>query len=72
LSLTLFGIYKDKQEGFEQKYLALLKAGGSRPYHEVLEPFGIDITEPGFWNIGLNVIKNYIDQLEEMYPEILD
>lgn len=72
LSLTLFGIYKEQLEGFEQKYIALLEAGGSRPYHEVLEPFGIDIAEPGFWDIGLTVIKNYIDQLEEMYPEILD
>jgi len=72
LSLTLFGIYKDKQEGFEQKYLALLKAGGSRPYNELLEPFGIDITQSGFWDIGLQVIKNYIDRLEGMYQEILD
>lgn len=72
LSLALFGIYKDRCQGFEEKYLAMLEAGGSRPYNEILEPFGIDISEPGFWETGLAVIKDYIDQLEEMVPDILD
>ena len=72
LSLALFGIYKGQFNGFEQKYIAMLEAGGSRPYDEILEPFGIDISEPGFWETGLSVINNYIDQLEEMAPEILN
>ena len=66
LSLALFGIYRNQFRGFEQKYMTLLEAGGSRPYNEVLEPFGIDISEPGFWETGLTVIKDYIDQMEEL------
>ena len=72
LSLALFGIYKGQFKGFEQKYIAMLEAGGSRPYNEILEPLGIDISESGFWETGLDVIRNYINQLEEMAQEILD
>lgn len=71
VSLSLFAIYKDQMKGFEQKYINLLEAGGSKPYHEVLEPFGIDISDPGFWDNGLSILEDYIDQLETMSSEIL-
>ena len=46
--------------------VALLSAGGSKPYGELLAPFGLDAKDPGFWQIGLRMIKGMIIELEGM------
>jgi oligoendopeptidase F len=61
---SLYGVYEKAQTGFSDRYFELLKAGGSRPYHELLEPFGLDAKDPEFWSIGLDMISGLIDQLE--------
>jgi len=61
---SLYGVYDNAQEGFSDRYFDLLKAGGSKPYHELLAPFGLDAKDPEFWSIGLNMISGLIDQLE--------
>lgn len=61
---SLYGVYENAQEGFVENYFDLLKAGGSKPYHELLAPFGLDARDPEFWSIGLNMISGMIDQLE--------
>jgi oligoendopeptidase F len=30
----------------------------------LLEPFGLDASDPGFWTRGLDVIAGFIDELE--------
>ena len=42
----------------------MLKAGGTLRHRELLAPFGLDATDPGFWGKGLGVIEGFIDQLE--------
>ena len=62
---SLYGVYKSgKIKNFEEKYLAMLKLGGSKHHKEMLEPFGLNAHDPNFWQAGLDVIINYIDQLE--------
>jgi len=63
---SLYGVYEKAHEGFAERYLALLAAGGSRPYAELLEPFGLDARDPGFWNIGLSLIERMIAELEAL------
>src|SRR5271154_4066170 len=63
---SLYGLYERSQEGFAERYLAMLSAGGSKSYSELLAPFGLDAKDPGFWNIGLSVIERMIDELEEV------
>lgn len=63
---SLYGIYKSgKVKNFEEKYLAMLAAGGSKHHKEMLEPFGLSIADAKFWQAGLDVISGYIDQLDE-------
>ncbi len=63
---SLYGIYKSgKVKDFEEKYLAMLAAGGSKHHKEMLEPFGLSIADAKFWQAGLDVISGYIDQLDE-------
>jgi oligoendopeptidase F len=62
---SLYGIYKSKKvKNFEQKYLKMLQLGGTLHHREMLAPFGLSIDSPDFWQSGLSVIINYIDELE--------
>ena len=63
---SLYGVYERSREGFVQRYLAMLSAGGSKTYAELLAPFGLDARDPGFWRIGLGLIERMIDDLEAM------
>ncbi len=63
---SLYAVYENADEGFVEKYFSMLKAGGSKSYHELLHPFGLDAREPDFWSMGLSVIERMIDDLESM------
>ena len=63
---SLYGAYEHAQSGFAERYLAMLSAGGTKHYSELLKPFGLDAKDPEFWNGGLSVISGMIDELEAM------
>ncbi|OAH33663.1 M3 family oligoendopeptidase [Methylorubrum populi] len=63
---SLYGVYARAEPGFVERYFALLSAGGSKPYGELLKPFGLDARDPGFWQIGLGMIEGMIAELEAM------
>jgi oligoendopeptidase F len=63
---SLYAVYENAQEGFADRYLAMLAAGGTRHYSELLKPFGLDARDPTFWDGGLSVIAGMIDELEAM------
>ncbi|WP_438344798.1 M3 family oligoendopeptidase [Methylorubrum populi] len=63
---SLYGVYARAEPGFVERYFALLSAGGSKPYGELLKPFGLDASDPGFWQIGLGMIEGMIAELEAM------
>ncbi len=61
---SLYGVYQGAQEGFAERYLAMLAAGGTKHHSELLAPFGLDARDPAFWQIGLNMIEGMIVDLE--------
>ena len=63
---ALYAVYKDNPVGFQDKYFAMLKAGGSMHHKDLLAPFSLDASDPGFWDQGLSVISGMIDELEAM------
>jgi oligoendopeptidase F len=63
---ALFSVYQSGMEGFEQKYLDMLKAGGTLRHKELLAPFGLDASDPAFWTKGLDVVSGMIDELEKL------
>ena len=65
---SLYGLYQNAEDGFVDRYFALLAAGGSKPYDELLKPFGLDARDPGFWALGLSMIEGLIAELEAMEP----
>ncbi|HMN37173.1 MAG TPA: M3 family oligoendopeptidase [Hyphomicrobium sp.] len=63
---SLYGLYAEAHPGFVAKYFDMLKAGGSKHHSQMLAPFGLDARDPAFWNKGLKVIEDMIDELEAM------
>jgi len=63
---SLYAFYQQQPNGFEAKYLDLLKAGGSKGYKDLLQPFGFDLKQEAFWQGGLQMISGFIDELEGM------
>ena len=63
---SLYAVYEHAQEGFAERYLSMLAAGGTKHYSELLKPFGLDAKDPKFWDGGLSVIAGMIDELEGM------
>jgi oligoendopeptidase F len=63
---SLYAVYEHASEGFAERYLAMLAAGGTKHYSELLKPFGLDAKDPKFWDGGLSVISGMIDELEGM------
>jgi oligoendopeptidase F len=63
---SLYGVYAKAEEGFVERYFALLSAGGTKHYSELLAPFGLDARDPAFWQIGLGMIEGLIAELERL------
>jgi len=63
---SLYAVYENAAEGFAERYLDMLAAGGTKHYSELLRPFGLDAKDPKFWDGGLSVIAGMIDELEAM------
>ncbi|MFZ5965104.1 M3 family oligoendopeptidase [Thalassococcus sp. BH17M4-6] len=63
---ALYAAYQEQPEGFQEKYFDMLKAGGSKHHKALLAPFGLDASDPKFWDKGLSMISGFIDELEAM------
>lgn len=63
---ALYTAYTEQGDAFKDKYFDMLSAGGSKHHKELLEPFGLDASDPAFWNKGLSMIEGFIDELEAM------
>jgi oligoendopeptidase F len=63
---SLYAVYEEAATGFQEKYFDMLKAGGTKHHKELLAPFGLDASDPGFWQKGLGVVDRLITELEEM------
>jgi oligoendopeptidase F len=61
---ALYSVFQSGHPGFQAKYLDMLRAGGTKRHTELLAPFGLDASDPAFWNKGLDVISGFIDELE--------
>ena len=63
---SLYAAYQDAHQGFAERYLDMLRAGGTLRHRELLKPFGLDAADPAFWSKGLGVIAGFIDELDTL------
>lgn len=62
---SLYQNYLDGMPNFEEKYLQMLQAGGTKWHKQLLQPLGLDASKAAFWQSGLKMIENFIDELEK-------
>jgi oligoendopeptidase F len=63
---ALYAVYESGLPGFRDLYFDMLAAGGSKHHKELLAPFGLDASDPAFWDRGLSMIAGFIDELEAL------
>jgi len=70
LVLALYEEYTRSKNGFSDKYISMLQAGGSDWPENIVGKLGLDITQPDFWENGLSAIEKMIEQAEELAKKI--
>jgi oligoendopeptidase F len=63
---SLYAVYEKSSDGFAERYLAMLAAGGTKHHSELLKPFGLDARDPKFWQTGLDLIDSMIGEIEKL------
>lgn len=66
LVLALYEEYTQRPEGFADRYMELLSAGGSEWPHDLVAKMGLDIRDPEFWNNGLTAFEKMVKEAEEL------
>jgi len=70
LALSVYGRYLEEGEAFVPRYIELLSAGGSRSPEELAAIAGLDLTDPEFWNKGLELVRGQLTAAEEAAAEV--
>ncbi|MDZ7717310.1 MAG: M3 family oligoendopeptidase [Balneolaceae bacterium] len=66
LVLALYDSYKSQKNGFSDRYLSLLEAGGSDWPHNLVSTMGLDIKDKNFWSRGLDIFEEMVKDAEEL------
>jgi oligoendopeptidase F len=71
LALSVYRLYLERGQDMVPSYLEMLAAGGSRSPEELGEIVGVDLTDPGFWSSGLDLVAEQVDQAVEAAEEVI-
>ena len=70
LALSVYQRHLEEGDGFAERYLGLLAAGGSRSPQELGALVGIDLADPGFWDSGLDLVERQLEAAEAAAREV--
>jgi oligoendopeptidase F len=70
LALSVYERYLEEGAGFEDLYIEMLASGSSRSPEELGAIVGIDLTDPGFWERGLDLVENRLVEAEAAAAEV--
>lgn len=66
LVLALYEEFIENSNGFADRYMKLLSAGGSEWPHDLVSKMGLDIRDPKFWDKGLSSFERMIEEAEKL------
>lgn len=66
LVLALYGLYKNKDKDFKDKYIKMLSSGGSKAPNELISDFGFNVDSEDFWKIGMKEIEKLVNEFMEL------
>ncbi len=64
LALSVYARYQAEGEAFVPSYLDMLAAGGSKSPEDLAAMVDCDLTDPGFWDAGLDIVAGQLDAAE--------
>jgi oligoendopeptidase F len=64
LVMALYEQYSREGPDFVPRYLEFLESGGRAEPEELLRPFGVDLTDPGFWDRGITIVEGLVAEAE--------
>jgi len=64
LALAVYARYLEEGEAFVPRYVEMLGAGGSMLPEDLGRIVGVDLTDPGFWAAGLDLVAKRLDDAE--------
>jgi oligoendopeptidase F len=65
LALSVYRRYREGKVSVDD-YLEFLAAGGSTRPDELVKRIGMDITDPGFWDAGLQILDGMVSEVERL------
>jgi oligoendopeptidase F len=71
LALSVYRLYTERGDEIVPSYLEMLAAGGSRSPEELGRIVGVDLTDPGFWDSGLDLVEEQVDQAVEAAEAVI-
>ncbi len=71
LALSVYRLYVERGDDLVPGYLDMLASGGSRPPEELAAIVGVDLADPGFWDSGLDLVAEQLDQAEAAAEQVL-
>jgi len=63
---ALYRKYLEESKGFAPKFKKILSAGSSISPVEIGKTVGLDVTDPGFWKLGMKQYEHFIEELEKI------
>ena len=67
LALALYQRAKDEGSGFVEKYLSVLRLGGSETPQQLMAHLGIDLDDRAFWQGGFRAIEGLVSEFERLW-----
>ncbi len=71
LALSVYQRYEQRGADFVPQYLELLAAGGSRSPEELGRIVDVDLSDPGFWDAGLDLVERQLEEAEAAAQAVL-
>jgi len=69
-ALSIFRRYEQEGDAMVEPYLELLRLGGSRTPEELAQIVGLDLTDAGIWESGIEALSAELDEAEALAAEI--
>ena len=71
LALSIYRIYEERGDEIVPGYLEMLASGGSKSPEELGKLVGVDLTDPSFWENGLDLVAGQIDAAQEAAEAVI-
>lgn len=71
LALSLYRQSKIEGAAFADRYLSMLRSGGSKTPQELVAIVGADLDDPTFWQGGFEVLEGLVSTFEDLWREFI-